>query len=41
MSNTAPFIVENGSSDIEDGLESEEEEVNDEDNGPDGVPSLV
>lgn len=40
MSNTAPFIVENGSSDIEDGLEGEEE-VNDEDNGPDGVPSLV
>ena len=40
MSNTAPFIVENGSSDIEDGLESEEE-VNDKDNGTDGVPSLV
>lgn len=40
MSNTAPFIVENGSSDIEDGLEGEKE-VNDEDNGPDGVPSLV
>jgi hypothetical protein len=37
MSNTAPFIVENGSSDIEDGLESDDEE---EDN-PRALPSLV
>lgn len=34
MSNTAPFILENNSSDVEDGLESEDDEV-------EGVPSLI